>query len=176
MRFVTSSLKKKANALAAGKEKATDTDRKLEELLPDKDSHLDSPAISDDNEKQCENSYGINPSAAYHIAASAASFLHSQTKSILPFGKAEAGKNPSEAGRSNEDEGGISSEMASFVATTNSVTAVVAGKESMKQAVAKDLNSAQSSPCEWFVCDDDKSGTRYFVIQVGSLFLVLPDN
>ncbi|ONK63046.1 uncharacterized protein A4U43_C07F10850 [Asparagus officinalis] len=41
------------------------------------------------------------------------------------------------------------SEMTSFVAKTNSVTAVVVGKEKMKQAVAKDLSSAQTNPiCE----------------------------
>uniref|UniRef100_A0A804L6G1 Fungal lipase-type domain-containing protein n=1 Tax=Musa acuminata subsp. malaccensis TaxID=214687 RepID=A0A804L6G1_MUSAM len=66
----------------------------------------------------------------------------------------------------NEEKGTIKSlkEM-SFVATTNSVTAVVAGKEEMKDAVAKDLNSAKNSPCEWYICDDDSSSTRYFVIQ-----------
>lgn len=32
--------------------------------------------------------------------------------------------------------------------------------------VADDLNSLWSSPCEWYICDDDESSTRYFVIQV----------
>lgn len=170
LRLVTSSLEKKAKALGAEKEKAPDTNRKQEELLLDKDTHLESSTLGEASEKPLgEDGYGINPSTAYRIAASAASFVHSQTKSILPFGKADGGKSPSEAGRgSTEGEGGITcSEMASFVATTNSVTAVVAGKEEMKQAVAKDLNSVHSSPCEWFICDDDNSGTRYFVIQVG---------
>ncbi|PWA76722.1 alpha/Beta hydrolase fold protein [Artemisia annua] len=31
--------------------------------------------------------------------------------------------------------------------------------------VADDLNSLCSSPCEWYICDDDESSTRYFVIQ-----------
>jgi len=175
LRFVTSSLEKKAKSSNAEKEKAADNSDKPEEQLPDRATSLESSTIAESNEKQSENSYGISPSTAYHIAASAASFLQSQTKSILPFGtpKADIEKNPSEAGRVSEDDGGIScSEMASFVATTNSVTAVVAGKEEMKQAVAKDLNSANSSPCEWFICDDDKSGTRYFVIQVRFLFLI----
>ncbi|KZV44156.1 hypothetical protein F511_26435 [Dorcoceras hygrometricum] len=47
----------------------------------------------------------------------------------------------------------------------NSVTAVVAAKEEVKQAVADDLNSTPTSPCQWFVCDDDRSATRLFVIQ-----------
>ncbi|KAK1279172.1 hypothetical protein QJS04_geneDACA007122 [Acorus gramineus] len=59
----------------------------------------------------------------------------------------------------------IDSGVASFVATTNSVTAVVSAKETAKEVVVKDLNSAQSSPCEWFVCDEDGGTTRYFVIQ-----------
>lgn len=29
-----------------------------------------------------------------------------------------------------------------------------------------DLNSLYSSPCEWYICDDNESNTRYFVIQV----------
>lgn len=87
----------------------------------------------------------INPAAAYRIAASAASRLFSHSKSVLPFGR-----------RENE---------ASLMATADSVTAVVAAKEEAKQAVADDLKSNHSPPCEWFVCDDDKSGTRFFFIQ-----------
>lgn len=58
-------------------------------------------------------------------------------------------------------------EVASLMATTDSVTAVVAAKEEVKQAVADDLSSMHSSPCDWFICDDDDEGsnTRYFVIQ-----------
>ncbi|XP_051141648.1 phospholipase A1 PLIP2, chloroplastic-like [Andrographis paniculata] len=47
----------------------------------------------------------------------------------------------------------------------DSMTAVVAANEQVKQAVADDLNSTHSSPCEWFVCDDDQTATRFFVIQ-----------
>jgi len=67
----------------------------------------------------------------------------------------------------------INSEMASLMATTDSVTAVVAAKEEVKQAVADDLNSINSASCEWFVCDDDKSATRFFVIQVRLIWLRL---
>lgn len=70
-----------------------------------------------------------------------------------------------EDSRSNENLN-INSEMASLMATTDSVTAVVAAKEEVKQAVADDLNSISSSPCEWYICDDDKNATRFFVIQV----------
>lgn len=95
----------------------------------------------------------INPAAAYRIAASAASRLFSHSKSVLPFGR-----------RENE---------ASLMATADSVTAVVAAKEEAKQAVADDLKSNHSPPCEWFVCDDDKSGTRFFFIQVIYSFVVI---
>ncbi|RVX01483.1 hypothetical protein CK203_017590 [Vitis vinifera] len=88
--------------------------------------------------------------------------------SILPFksSKAEIGKDSDEgSNRSNDSVGIINSEVASFMATTDSVTAVVAAKEEVKQAVADDLNSVLTTPCEWFICDDDQTGTRFFVIQ-----------
>lgn len=97
------------------------------------------------NDSNEEEEKLINPAAAYRIAASAASRLFSHSKSVLPFGR-----------RENE---------ASLMATADSVTAVVAAKEEAKQAVADDLKSNHSPPCEWFVCDDDKSGTRFFFIQ-----------
>lgn len=45
------------------------------------------------------------------------------------------------------------------------VTAVVVAEEETKQAVTKDRRSSHSCPCEWFVCDDNSSQTRIFVIQ-----------
>lgn len=116
-------------------------------------------------ETQKNNGHRISASTAYQVAASAASYLHSHTTSILPFksSKSEVGED------SREESSGsrmTNSEMVSLMATTDSVTAVVAAKEEVKQAVADGLNSTHSSPCEWFVCDDDQSGTRFFVIQV----------
>lgn len=111
----------------------------------------------------------MSSSAAYEIAASAASYLHSHTRSILPFKstKSETGKDlAEESDRRNDSVGIMNSEVASFVATTDSVTAVVAAKEEVKQAVADNLNSVRTSPCEWFICDDDQTGTRFFIIQV----------
>ena len=109
--------------------------------------------------------YRISATAAYNIAASAASYLHAQTKSILPFTSSNAAAGEG----SNESLSMMNTEVASLMATTDSVTAVVAAKEEVKQAVADDLNSTSSSPCEWFVCDDNQSGTRFFVIQVGEI-------
>ncbi|MCO5561192.1 hypothetical protein L7F22_014813 [Adiantum nelumboides] len=45
------------------------------------------------------------------------------------------------------------------------VTAVVLAEEETKRAVAKDLQTSSSCPCEWFICDDESSRTRFFVIQ-----------
>ncbi|XVE73410.1 hypothetical protein DITRI_Ditri11bG0115800 [Diplodiscus trichospermus] len=112
--------------------------------------------------------YRISASAAYQIAASAASYLHSQTKTILPFksSNTESSKGSSEDGSGTDSSADrINSDVTSLMATTDSVTAVVAAKEEVKQAVADDLNSIHSSPCEWFICDDDQSATRFFVIQ-----------
>lgn len=111
--------------------------------------------------------YRISATAAYNIAASAASYLHAQTKSILPFTSSNAAAGEG----SNESLNMMNPEVASLMATTDSVTAVVAAKEEVKQAVADDLNSTRSSPCEWFICDDNQSGTRFFVIQVGEINL-----
>ncbi|KAG6641695.1 hypothetical protein CIPAW_09G092400 [Carya illinoinensis] len=47
----------------------------------------------------------------------------------------------------------------------STMTVVVAAGERKKQDVAKDLQSLQSSPCEWFICDDLSMYTHYFEIQ-----------
>lgn len=126
--------------------------------------------------EQKNNGYRISASAAYQIAASAASYLHSHTRSILPSkcseAETETDKNsPEESSGRSDVVNRMNSEVVSLMATTDSVTAVVAAKEEVKQAVADDLNSTCSSPCEWFICDDDQRGTRFFVIQVCRLII-----
>ncbi|KAF9607250.1 hypothetical protein IFM89_033457 [Coptis chinensis] len=157
--FVTSSLEKKGlSASAENDQNSTqfqETEKEVEETMQE----VEDKKIS---------RYRISASAAYHIAASAASYLQSQTMSILPFNSPKIGtENDSLEGSSEvfDNVEATSSEEASFIATTDSVTAVVAAEEEMKQAVAKDLNLACPSPCEWFICDDDESKTRFFVIQ-----------
>ncbi|XP_077218872.1 phospholipase A1 PLIP2, chloroplastic-like [Tasmannia lanceolata] len=158
LRFITSSLEKKAQFANAEKEKTSSRVQEMEK-----------EAIEGQvDEKHRKNGYRITASAAYQIAATAASYLQSQTRNILPFrsSKTEIREDSLNEGSSSDGKPEIiSSDVASFMVTTNSVTAVVAAKEEMKQAVAKDLNSAHSSPCKWFICDDDSSGTRFFVIQ-----------
>ncbi|EXB59331.1 hypothetical protein L484_001911 [Morus notabilis] len=174
LRFVTSSIDKRE--LAAKTEKNQELAEIQEQLSDTKESDTKEVETQKNNgqytkesdtkevETQKNNGHQISASTAYQVAASAASYLHSHTTSILPFksSKSEVGED------SREESSGsrmTNSEMVSLMATTDSVTAVVAAKEEVKQAVADDLNSTHSSPCEWFVCDDDQSGTRFFVIQ-----------
>ena len=162
LRFVTSSVEKREMTTKAEKEQGSDEVQEAE---------ADPKEAEAEEEKgeQKNDGHQLSASAAYQIAASAASYLHSRTRSILPFksSKAEIGKDSDEgSNRSNDSVGIINSEVASFMATTDSVTAVVAAKEEVKQAVADDLNSVLTTPCEWFICDDDRTGTRFFVIQV----------
>ncbi|KAL5060642.1 hypothetical protein RYX36_032246 [Vicia faba] len=60
----------------------------------------------------------------------------------------------------------INTNAGSLMATTDSMSAVIVTDEEVKQAFAGDLNS----PCEWYICDDDQSSTRYFVIQGSESF------
>ncbi|KAL3616163.1 hypothetical protein CASFOL_039553 [Castilleja foliolosa] len=142
LQFVTSSLEKK-------------------EKLSSEDQQKGKSDASDNNNNKAQNAeLESKPElensrlTAYQIAASAASYVHSHTKSILRF----------DSSKSTDDENMCEDigDVASLMATG---TEVVAAKEEVKQAVADDLNSNVSSPCEWFVCDDDRTATRFFVIQ-----------
>nr|GEX34074.1 lipase, class 3 [Tanacetum cinerariifolium] len=178
LRFITSSIEKKAQ-LAAKAEKEKELEGVQEggedaEKKEDQTSKFTKEIVSEEiqedgkvqqsiqtveNDGKNRGSNLISASAAYHIAASAASYLHSQTKSIIPFKSSEHDGDEAKSGIMTK------AEVASLMATTDSVTAVVAAKEEVKQAVADDLNSMYSSPCEWYICDDEEKGTRYFVIQ-----------
>ncbi|XP_047980647.1 phospholipase A1 PLIP2, chloroplastic-like isoform X2 [Salvia hispanica] len=159
LRLVTSSLEKKEQAMRIEKEKmsAEERQRELKTAAEAQDDESDGTESGDVGEAKVD---GIRLYAAYQIAATAASYLHSHTRSILRL-------KSSKSTVSNEDlaEETINEDVASLMATTDSVTAVVAAKEEVKQAVADDLNSTKSSPCEWFVCDDDQNATRFFIIQ-----------
>ncbi|KAL9242977.1 hypothetical protein vseg_016924 [Gypsophila vaccaria] len=154
LQYVTSSIEKR--------EQLAEAEKKEQSVNPETENQegcqVETEANGDDQKSD------VRSSAAYQIAANAASYLHYRTRAILPSRSSKDEKD-------HEMDGGcvknrdINSEMASLMATTDSVTAVVAAKEEVKQAVADDLNSISSSPCEWFVCDDEKSATRFFVIQ-----------
>lgn len=172
LQFVTSSLEKKEQAeqaLKAEKEKAEaeGQEKKENEVVQTQVEEKNTTNSVEGDRKTSGNR--ISASTAYHIAASAASYLHSHTKSIRLFKSSNSAPNkdssPETTIGSDDNVVGRNREVASFMATSDSVTSVVAAKEEVKQAVADDLNSNHSSPCEWFVCDDDESLTRFFVIQ-----------
>ncbi|XWS31804.1 hypothetical protein CRYUN_Cryun23aG0107600 [Craigia yunnanensis] len=154
LRLVTSSIEKRELAMKA--------EKNHEKIGVSSENQEAQRNEKDDAEGHEQKNMG------YQISAYAASYLPSHTRTILPF----KSSNPESIEGSSKDGSGsdsctdlINSDVASLMATTDSVTAVVAAKEEVKQAVADDLNSTYSSPCEWFICDDDQSATRFFVIQ-----------
>lgn len=163
LRLVTSSLEKKEQVLRVEKEKIA-AEEALREVKTAAEARDDECHGAENEEAGEAKSDGVRPSAAYHIAATAASYLHSHTRSILRLKSSKSTVN--DENLAEEVEGRMNEDVASLMATTDSVTAVVAAKEEVKQAVADDLNSIKSSPCEWFVCDDDQNATRFFVVQV----------
>uniref|UniRef100_A0ACD5VXZ6 Uncharacterized protein n=1 Tax=Avena sativa TaxID=4498 RepID=A0ACD5VXZ6_AVESA len=162
LQFVTTSVQEKDKANPDQKqEQSTDKGES-----PDTQSEVVKNAELGSKEEK-GNGPAINPFGAYQVMSSAASYLHSQAMGINPFGSRGNGKtDPTIMGIVNGENGeGLTLDEASFVATTNSVTSMVAAKEETRQAVADDLNSSRSCPCEWFICDDDQGSTRYFVVQ-----------
>ncbi|XP_047952431.1 phospholipase A1 PLIP2, chloroplastic-like [Salvia hispanica] len=159
LRLVTSSLEKKEQVLRVEKEKISAEEEQTGPTTAAEAEDVECHGTESVDAGEAKAN-GIRPSDAYQIAATAASYLHSHTRSILRLKSSKSAVDDEDLaeGRMNED-------VASLMATTDSVTAVVAAKEEVKQAVADDLNSIKSSPCEWFVCDDDQNATRFFVIQ-----------
>ncbi|KAG8052757.1 hypothetical protein GUJ93_ZPchr0001g29723 [Zizania palustris] len=162
LRFVTSSMQETARA--GFDQKQVQKNEKGE--YPDQKSEVAENVEPESNEKK-ESGLGVNPFGAYHVMSSAASYLHSRAMGVIPFGSRSDGKNDLTimAIVNGESGEGLTLDEASFVATTNSVTSMVAAKEETRQAVADDLNSSRSCPSEWFICDDGQGSTRYFVVQ-----------
>lgn len=148
LEFVTSSLEKKAAAAAI-------RDRIEQE--------------TEGVERRWEQrSSGCSSSAAYEIAASAASFVQSRANDDEPQ-LSEDGRLLLHETADDESESTSprmnKSERAACVAASR-LTALVAAGEKEKEKAAKDLQSLHSAPCEWFACDDSDIYTRCFVIQV----------
>ncbi|VFQ78556.1 unnamed protein product [Cuscuta campestris] len=159
LRFITSSSKKKQQAKEAENVREV---AKEDKLKKENDVAVVNEAKGENGMNLKENGgNGIRASAVYR----AASYLYSHTSSFLPFNSSRPDIDELERRSIGNTDVVNVEEVASFVATTESVTSVVAAKEEVKQAVADDLNSRRSSPCEWFACDDDQSATRFFVIQ-----------
>ncbi|TYG93438.1 hypothetical protein ES288_A11G110400v1 [Gossypium darwinii] len=165
LRFVTSSLEKKAKAA------------KIKAKLDQDSTRVPIAETSESESKKVESKEWKHPiriSVVYEIAASAACYVQSQAKGLLsPGSKSQEEEDDMNSCRISEQpemEGENSpprvynSEVAALMAA-EAMTAVVRAGEKEKQETAKDLQSLHSSPCEWFVCDDLNTYTRCFVIQ-----------
>ncbi|CAD6341503.1 unnamed protein product [Miscanthus lutarioriparius] len=171
MTFVTSSVEERAKLPNPCNQDQNPNDRKnTNRGTPSRHSDEQESTYGTTSEhermQEHQSGQGINPLAAYRIAASAASYVQSRAMEVLPFGsQSEGRRDRTIQAIVNAQTEGLTMDEASFVATTNSMTSMVAAKEETKQAVADDLNSSRSCPCEWFICDENQSSTRYFVIQ-----------
>ncbi|KAH0731356.1 hypothetical protein KY285_004025 [Solanum tuberosum] len=162
--FVTSSLVKKAEAMAI---KAKFDKDSIRVPVPSSDN-------SADKTEEIEHKRLPPPLVAYDIAASAASYVQSRAKGLLSVGSEsklvvddatlKANKGCSADEKDNSSQRVYKSEMAAYVAAST-MTTMVAADEKQKLEAARDLQSLQSSPCEWFICDDFTTCTRCFVIQ-----------
>ncbi|RLM92978.1 uncharacterized protein C2845_PM08G09530 [Panicum miliaceum] len=162
LRFVTSSVQDKARTSPDQKQEHSNAKDESQDEVSEAVGNAASAS------KEEHSGLGINPFGAYHVVSSAASYLHSRAMGIMPFGsRNDVKEDPTAimAFVNSENGEGLSMDEASFVTATNSVTSMVAAKEETRQAVADDLNSSRSCPCEWFICDDDQNSTRYFVVQ-----------
>lgn len=182
LEFVTSSLVKKAEAASIA---ATTAELDEDSTRPpvNSSSAIESKSGKSRTSNKCLNKH---PSAAYEIAASAASFVHSRAKGLLFHGSETQQEDTdmtlerSESKSLHEEESStprvckseVGSEVAAYV-TASTMTAVVAAGEKEKEEAATALQSLQSSPCEWFVCDDSSIYTRCFVIQVTTIKCVM---
>ncbi|XP_028771114.1 phospholipase A1 PLIP2, chloroplastic-like [Neltuma alba] len=153
LRFITSSLDKTKLA-TTGKNEASADPQEVE--TNEKDN-------GERNEEN--NKHRMNASVAYQTAPST---VHAQAKDMSASNFSKDGGGGDSLEEISDNTGGdnmLNTEGSSVKVTTDSVKEVVAGKEEVKQAVADDLNSTSSSPCEWYTCDDDQSGIRFFVVQ-----------
>ncbi|XP_057776663.1 phospholipase A1 PLIP2, chloroplastic-like [Salvia miltiorrhiza] len=153
-KLVTSSIEKKELALKIEKEKESASAAAEAENVESNETRQGIEAEAERNRVS---------SAAYQIAASAASYFHSHTKVILNLKSSKSKLDENCVVDTSVDM--MNHDMASLMATTDSMTAVVAAEEEVKQAMADGLNSTLSPPCEWFICDDDQTATRFFVVQ-----------
>ncbi|XVF33187.1 hypothetical protein REPUB_Repub17cG0146900 [Reevesia pubescens] len=163
LKFVTSSVEKKAEAAT------------IKAKLDQDSTGVPVAAAESKSDKVegLEQKRSISLSVVYEIAASAACYVQSRAKGLLSPGS-----------KSHEEDGDMdsyrcgdqpemevensprvyNSEVAAYMAAS-AMTSVVRAGEKEKQETAKDLQSPNSSPCEWFVCDDLSTYTRSFVIQ-----------
>lgn len=219
LRFVTSSLDRKAaleakeKAALAEKENLAGPDEKKSIAEKRSDKKMIGNDINLEEIEKKEASSGA-AQATYAMAATAASYLAYQTKSLLPFkgltsaqqktvkGAAESESPSCQGGeiqlKDNKDLGNLDEEnhkhlngdvgidedvtlemkvadnfnsksipmdAPAAVETAASATGLVVAEDDTKDAVAEVLQSEAMCPCEWFVCDEEGTSKRYFIIQ-----------
>eukprot|EP00250_Pteridium_aquilinum_P020888 c24979_g1_i1 orf=178-2862(-) len=180
LRFITSSLDKKAEAEA----KAKEVELLKKALRNDKDklpSNADKGAGNSSEGSPSETNFITSGVEATAISSHASSCAQLNTKENGNASVAHTTNVSVEVGASaafqtklqqvenntctsdGEEELGPSDEESLMAVAP--VTAVVVAEEETKLAVAKDLQASSSCPCEWFICDDPSMHTRFFVIQ-----------
>ncbi|CAO2176696.1 unnamed protein product [Urochloa humidicola] len=148
LRFVTSSLEKKAEAGIISAKLDADSTRPRT-----------APAYEVASGPQPRRP--IRSHLAYEVAASAASYVRARARGLLSFGTPPSHQQEQVGhGSSRLYNSGVAAYMAA-----STVTAVVAAEDSARQEAARDLRSPLSSPCEWFACDEADARTRCLVIQ-----------
>ncbi|CAL4975245.1 unnamed protein product [Urochloa decumbens] len=148
LRFVTSSLEKKAEAGIISAKLDVDSTRPRT-----------APAYEVASGPQPRRP--IRSHLAYEVAASAASYVRARARGLLSFGTPQQQHDHAgQGGSSRLYNSGVAAYMAA-----STVTAVVAAEDSARQEAARDLRSPLSSPCEWFACDEADARTRCLVIQ-----------
>lgn len=156
LQFVTSSLQKKAEA------------EELKEKLDQDSTRVPAEESSSETAADTEHKCSVDPSVAYEIAASAASYVRSRDKDGVDVeNSCRNGDQQQQREEGESSPRSYKSEVAVSL-TASTMTVMVAAGEKEKQETAKDLRSPHSAPCEWFVCDDTSTYTRCFVIQVTS--------
>jgi hypothetical protein len=159
LRFVTSSLEKKSSlksGLPVIKSKPT-----LDSI---KVGIFGYSSCFDDEDDGPHPRRPVRSSVVYHIAALAASYVHSCAQGLLSTKNQSPPVDP--CGKAGPTSCRLyNAEVAAYM-TASTVTAVVAAGEDPREEAAEDLSSMKSSPCEWFVCDDRGTYTRNFIIQV----------
>ncbi|XP_024375693.1 phospholipase A1 PLIP3, chloroplastic [Physcomitrium patens] len=211
LQFITSSLERKTTS---GKEKTSFEDKEMEKAFDSSEDHL--PTSSSKVKTEIGK---LNPAkSTYAMAAAAASYLASQTKSFLPFKKSDSEQavleeddelddvaedfytfseweeyieeSAEKAAKLSTDKEVLSAETSKIgtsearalkdscnmkpesledelspVAAAATATKLLTSEEETKDAVAEVLQSDAFCPSEWFVCDEEETSTRYFVIQ-----------
>ncbi|GAB4830558.1 hypothetical protein Ancab_020323 [Ancistrocladus abbreviatus] len=133
--FITSSIDKREQLALASTEKEHSPNAVKEKPLTEAETIENDATNLVESEKKNEG-YRISAAAAFKIAASAASYLHTRTRSILPFRPSNNNCSQVASEGGNEGNKDVNSEMASFMATTDSVTTVVAAKEEGSETLA----------------------------------------